>query len=82
MMMYQFSGISPFVFYTLLIFKHGGSPGIDETGQTMIVGGAQIVGSVIAIILVDIIGRKPLIILSTSLMGVFMILLGEHINIC
>ncbi|XP_046471481.1 facilitated trehalose transporter Tret1 [Neodiprion pinetum] len=81
MMMHQFSGIGPFIFYTLALFKVSGSADITSSQQTLVVGAAQLVSSILAAVLIDILGRKVLLVASSSLMGIFMFLLGWFFNV-
>ncbi|XP_012261825.2 facilitated trehalose transporter Tret1-like [Athalia rosae] len=76
MLMNQFGCTSPFIFYIFTIFKHGGSGHFTPSVETLIVGAAQIAGTIIAMIFIDTCGRKPLLIISSVSMSVFLILMG------
>ncbi|CAM1307207.1 SLC2A8 (predicted) [Pycnogonum litorale] len=59
----QFCGINAIMFYTVSIFKHSGSS-IDPNLATILVGLAQFVGTAVASIVMDKLGRRILLIFS------------------
>ncbi|XP_029045061.1 facilitated trehalose transporter Tret1-like isoform X1 [Osmia bicornis bicornis] len=69
-------GVNMMIFYALTLFDTTGSGELTGSEQTLVVGAVQILASLLATFLVDILGRRILLTLSTILMGVFLILLG------
>ena len=63
----QFSGINAVVFYAASIFKEAGV-GDPSLLSAMSIGGAQLVATLIAVILVDKLGRKILLVVSSATM--------------
>jgi SP family xylose:H+ symportor-like MFS transporter len=72
----QFIGINAVLYYAPLMFKNMGASTDTALLQTIIVGVANIVFSLISLVTVDRWGRKPLLILGGAVMGVSMISLG------
>ena len=72
----QFVGINAVLYYAPLMFKNLGASTDSALWQTVIVGVANVVFTVIAIVTVDRLGRKPLLIIGGVVMGVAMITLG------
>ncbi|XP_054009242.1 facilitated trehalose transporter Tret1-like [Hylaeus anthracinus] len=72
----QFSGANMMIFYALTLFNTMGSGELTGSEQTLIVGAVQILTSFLAAFLVDVLGRRILLSVSTLLMGLFLILLG------
>jgi SP family xylose:H+ symportor-like MFS transporter len=72
----QFVGINAVLYYAPLMFKNLGASTDSALWQTVIVGVANVVFTVIAIVSVDRLGRKPLLIIGGVVMGVAMITLG------
>jgi SP family xylose:H+ symportor-like MFS transporter len=72
----QFVGINAVLYYAPLMFKNLGASTDSALWQTVIVGVANVVFTVIAILTVDRLGRKPLLIIGGCVMGVAMITLG------
>ncbi|XP_024892080.1 facilitated trehalose transporter Tret1-like [Temnothorax curvispinosus] len=72
----QLSGVTIMIFYALTLFNFGGSGDLTGSEQTVLIGGVQILSCFLAMGLVDIIGRRLLLIVSSILMGLFLILLG------
>jgi MFS transporter, SP family, xylose:H+ symportor len=72
----QFVGINAVLYYAPLMFKNLGASTDSSLWQTVIVGVANVVFTVIAIVTVDRLGRKPLLIIGGVVMGVAMITLG------
>ncbi|KZC08076.1 Facilitated trehalose transporter Tret1, partial [Dufourea novaeangliae] len=70
------SGANMMIFYALTLFNTIGSGELTGSEQTLLVGAVQILASLLAALLVDVLGRRILLALSTSLMGLFLILLG------
>jgi SP family xylose:H+ symportor-like MFS transporter len=72
----QFVGINVVLYYAPEIFKNVGFSTNASLFQTMIVGAVNLIFTVVAIITVDRLGRKPLQILGALVMAVAMIALG------
>lgn len=73
----QLSGINAVIFYTGFIFTAANS-GVDATIATIIVGIMQVIATFISSIVVDKLGRRILLLLSSSIMAVCTILLGVY----
>jgi SP family xylose:H+ symportor-like MFS transporter len=72
----QFVGINAVLYYAPLMFKNMGSATNTALWQTIIVGLANVIFTVVAILTVDRLGRKPLLIGGALVMAVAMITLG------
>jgi SP family xylose:H+ symportor-like MFS transporter len=72
----QFIGINAVLYYAPLMFQNMGASTDTALLQTIIVGVANIVFSLIALMTVDHLGRKPLLIIGGGVMAVSMISLG------
>ena len=72
----QFVGINAVLYYAPLMFKNLGASTDSSLWQTVIVGVANVLFTVVAIATVDRVGRKPLLIIGGVLMGAAMITLG------
>ncbi len=72
----QFIGINAVLYYAPLMFQNMGASTDSALLQTIIVGVANIVFSLIALVTVDRLGRKPLLIIGGVVMAVSMISLG------
>jgi SP family xylose:H+ symportor-like MFS transporter len=72
----QFIGINAVLYYAPLMFKNMGSSTDSALLQTIIVGVANIVFTLVALVTVDRWGRKPLLVLGALVMAVSMISLG------
>jgi SP family xylose:H+ symportor-like MFS transporter len=72
----QFVGINAVLYYAPLMFHNLGASTDSALWQTVIVGLANVVFTVIAILTVDGLGRKPLLIIGGLVMGVAMLTLG------
>ena len=72
----QFVGINAVLYYAPLMFKNLGASTDSALMQTVIVGIANVIFTVAAILTVDRLGRKPLLIVGGLVMGVAMITLG------
>lgn len=61
-----------------MVFEIGKLSGnFDVSEETLLVGGVQIIASVMATVLVDMIGRRILLVFSSTFMGIFLVLLGN-----
>jgi MFS transporter, SP family, xylose:H+ symportor len=72
----QLVGINAVLYYAPLMFKNLGASTDSALLQTVIVGVANVVFTVIAILTVDRLGRKPLLIIGGFVMGIAMVILG------
>jgi MFS transporter, SP family, xylose:H+ symportor len=72
----QFVGINAVLYYAPLMFHNLGASTDSALWQTVIVGLANVIFTVVAILTVDRLGRKPLLIIGGLVMGVAMITLG------
>lgn len=72
----QFIGINAVLYYAPLMFQNMGASADSALLQTIIVGVANIVFTLIALVTVDRWGRKPLLILGGAVMAVSMLSLG------
>jgi MFS transporter, SP family, xylose:H+ symportor len=72
----QFVGINAVLYYAPLMFSNMGASTDSALLQTIVVGIANIVFTLIALVTVDRVGRKPLLIIGALVMAVSMITLG------
>lgn len=73
----QLSGINSVIFYTTQIFQSAGSS-MDSGIQTIIVGTVSVVVTFVSTIVVDRLGRRPLLLLSDFFMAICTTLLGLY----
>lgn len=76
----QLSGVNIMIFHALTLFNVGGSGDLTGNEQTVLIGGVQILSCFLAMYLIDIVGRRILLIVSSILMGLFLILLGNRLS--
>jgi len=76
----QFVGINAVLYYAPLMFSNMGASTDTALLQTVIVGGANVIFTVVAIVSVDKWGRKPLLVTGAVIMAVSMIALGCLFN--
>jgi SP family xylose:H+ symportor-like MFS transporter len=76
----QFVGINAVLYYAPLMFQNMGASTHTALLQTAIVGGANVIFTVVAIVSVDKWGRKPLLVTGAVIMAVAMIVLGCLFN--
>jgi len=72
----QFVGINAVLYYAPLMFQNLGASTDSAFWQTLIVGITNVIFTVVAILTVDRLGRKPLLIIGGIVMGVAMMTLG------
>lgn len=73
----QLIGINAVLYYGPLMFKNLGAATDSALLQTVIVGVANVVFTVVAIVCVDRVGRKPLLMVGGLVMAVAMLALGS-----
>ncbi len=74
----QFVGINVVLYYAPTIFKGMGLTTNASLLQTIIVGAVNLLFTIVAVLTVDRLGRKPLQIIGALVMGVSMIALGSN----
>ncbi|MBS0029242.1 sugar porter family MFS transporter [Chitinophaga sp. 22321] len=72
----QVTGINSIIYYAPVIFKETGLDSSSSLMQTIIIGAVNVVATFGAILLVDIIGRKKLLLTGCVLMGVSLVAVG------
>jgi MFS transporter, SP family, xylose:H+ symportor len=76
----QFVGINAVLYYAPLMFQNMGASTDSALWQTVIVGAANLIFTIVAIVTVDHWGRKPLLVAGGLVMAVAMIALGCLFN--
>jgi SP family xylose:H+ symportor-like MFS transporter len=76
----QFVGINAVLYYAPLMFQNMGASTDAALLQTVVVGAANVLFTIVAIVTVDHWGRKPLLISGALVMAVAMIVLGSLFN--
>ena len=72
----QITGINAILYYAPRIFEGAGFARMSAIGQSAIVGLCNMLFTVVAIVLADMVGRRPLLLAATVGMGVSLLLLG------
>jgi sugar porter (SP) family MFS transporter len=72
----QVTGINAILYYAPRIFEGAGFARMSAIGQSTIVGLVNMLFTVVAIVLADKVGRRPLLLIATGGMGVSLVLLG------
>jgi len=72
----QITGINAILYYAPRIFESAGFARMSAIGQSTIVGFTNMLFTIVAIVLADRIGRRPLLLVATGGMGVSLVLLG------
>ncbi|MGZ5423821.1 MAG: sugar porter family MFS transporter [Candidatus Aminicenantales bacterium] len=72
----QITGINAILYYAPRIFEGAGFARMSAIGQSTIVGLVNMLFTVVAIVLADKVGRRPLLLVATGGMGVSLVLLG------
>ncbi|WP_347244139.1 sugar porter family MFS transporter [Thermogutta sp.] len=72
----QVTGINAIVYYTPSIFRSSGSTDIWALFWTIITQAVNLSFTLVAIAVVDRLGRKPLLLLTSTAMGISLVLLG------
>ncbi len=73
----QITGINTVIYYAPEIFKSAGLQSTKAINDTVIVGAVNMIFTIVAIWLVDKLGRKPLLMLAAAGMGISLTLLGS-----
>lgn len=76
----QLVGINAVLYYAPLMFSNMGASTDTALMQTIVVGAANTIFTVVAILTVDRLGRKPLLIIGALIMAVSMVALGLLFN--
>jgi SP family arabinose:H+ symporter-like MFS transporter len=77
----QITGINAILYYAPRIFERAGFERISAIGQSTIVGLVNMLFTIVAILLVDRVGRKPLLLIAAAGMGVSQLLLGAAFRV-
>jgi SP family arabinose:H+ symporter-like MFS transporter len=72
----QITGINAILYYAPRIFEGAGFERMSAIGQSAVVGLVNMLFTVVAILLADRAGRRPLLLIATAGMGVSLVLLG------
>jgi SP family arabinose:H+ symporter-like MFS transporter len=72
----QITGINAILYYAPRIFEGAGFERMSAIGQSTLVGLVNMLFTVVAIVLADKVGRRPLLLVATGGMGVSLVLLG------
>jgi len=72
----QVTGINAILYYAPRIFEDAGFARMSAIGQSTIVGLVNMLFTVVAIVLADKVGRRPLLLVATGGMGISLVLLG------
>lgn len=73
----QVTGINVVLYYAPEIFKSTGLTATDAINDTVIVGAVNLAFTLVAIWVVDKLGRKPLLLIASAGMGISLFLLGR-----
>ena len=77
----QITGINAILYYAPRIFERAGFERISAIGQSTIVGLVNMLFTIVAIVLVDRVGRKPLLLIAAAGMGISQLLLGAAFRV-
>ena len=72
----QITGINAILYYAPRIFEGAGFERMSAIGQSTLVGLVNMLFTVVAIVLADKVGRRPLLLVASGGMGVSLVLLG------
>ena len=72
----QITGINAILYYAPRIFESAGFARMSAIGQSTIIGFTNMIFTVVAIVLADRVGRRPLLLIATGGMGFSLVLLG------
>jgi SP family arabinose:H+ symporter-like MFS transporter len=72
----QITGINAILYYAPRIFESAGFARMSAIGQSTIIGFTNMLFTVVAIVLADRVGRRPLLLIASGGMGFSLVLLG------
>jgi SP family arabinose:H+ symporter-like MFS transporter len=72
----QITGINAILYYAPRIFEGAGFGRMSAIGQSAIIGVCNMLFTIVAIVLADKVGRRPLLLIATGGMGLSLLLLG------
>jgi sugar porter (SP) family MFS transporter len=72
----QITGINAILYYAPRIFEGAGFARMSAIGQSTVVGLVNMLFTIVAIVLADKVGRRPLLLVATGGMGISLVLLG------
>ncbi len=72
----QITGINAILYYAPRIFEGAGFERMSAIGQSTVVGLVNMLFTVVAIVLADKVGRRPLLLIATAGMGASLVFLG------
>jgi SP family arabinose:H+ symporter-like MFS transporter len=72
----QITGINAILYYAPRIFESAGFARMSAIGQSTVIGFTNMVFTLVAIVLADRVGRRPLLLVATGGMGLSLLLLG------
>lgn len=76
----QVSGINVILYYTPTVLKSVSTDGGSSAYfQSVLVGATMVIGAIVASLTADKMGRKKIMLIGTSLMTIFMLLMGREI---
>jgi len=80
MVFQQFSGVNAVLFYTSSIFTSAGS-NLSSGVSTLLVGAVQVFVTIISVLISDKAGRRILLLISASVMGISLAALGAYYKV-
>ncbi|XP_016929967.2 facilitated trehalose transporter Tret1 [Drosophila suzukii] len=80
MIFQQMTGINAIIFYSTFIFQTAGST-LEPRFSTIIVGVVMVVSTVISILLIERLGRKVLLLISSAMMGVSTLIMALYFGL-
>ena len=72
----QITGINAILYYAPVIFKETGLGTADSLLQTISIGVVNVLSTFVAIVFIDKIGRKPLLVVGSALMGLSLLVIA------
>jgi sugar porter (SP) family MFS transporter len=77
----QFCGINVVFNYSTTIFESMGFNSSDQLLQTVFIGAVNVLFTIVALLLIDTLGRKPLMIIGAIGLAVLYILIAQFLNV-
>ncbi|MCL5745056.1 MAG: sugar porter family MFS transporter [Acidobacteria bacterium] len=78
----QVTGINTVIYYGSILFKeHGGRGAADALGANVMIGGVNFLCTIVAIALIDRLGRKPLLLAGSAGMGISLVLVAAAFQV-